>query len=135
MKRVKKLNRENVKTIVRKRDGCCTECGMTAEQHRIEFGRTLDVHRVVPNSKYTLEGCVALCRPCHRKKPHKPKHEPHYYPVLRMLRIPEALRARLQKVAFRNARPVNWEGRIALEKHIAAEEKRLGINQEANGAP
>jgi hypothetical protein len=55
-----------IKALVRERDGyCCTRCGLTDEQSRQRYGRTLDVHRVVPGSPYTVAGAVTLCQGCH----------------------------------------------------------------------
>lgn len=55
-----------IKAAVRERDGQrCTECGLTASQHKFLFRRTLDVHRKVPGSRYTVDGCVTLCQQCH----------------------------------------------------------------------
>jgi hypothetical protein len=62
-----------VKTAVRARDGKCVKCGITTEQHREEFGYNMDVHRVVPGSFYTIEGCVTLCRKCHGPEPRTPR--------------------------------------------------------------
>ncbi len=63
-----------IKALVRHRDGYrCAECGMTAAKHIKRYGRNLDVHRLVPGSVYTVSGCVALCRKCHKKKPKSPK--------------------------------------------------------------
>ncbi len=58
-----------VRKQVRLRDGACVVCGMTTEQHVEYYGRALDVHRIVPGSEYTLEGCVAVCRYCHGAMP------------------------------------------------------------------
>ncbi len=63
-----------LKATVRERDGNrCTECGMTAAQHLERYGRDLDVHRLIPGSPYTTEGCVTLCRRCHGSKPKRPR--------------------------------------------------------------
>jgi hypothetical protein len=62
-----------VKRLVRERDGYrCVHCGMTVEQHKKLCGRTLDVHRLIPGSVYTVEGCVTVCRGCHYKEPKSP---------------------------------------------------------------
>jgi hypothetical protein len=68
------MNEATVKALVRHRDGRCVECGMTNEEHVAKFGRQLDVHRIVPGSKYTLEGCVTLCRPCHGPQPRRSRN-------------------------------------------------------------
>ncbi|HVL11504.1 MAG TPA: hypothetical protein VM529_03010 [Gemmata sp.] len=49
---------------------------MTAAQHKAKSGRTLEVHRVVPGSLYTLEGCVTLCKACHGPQPRRKRGEP-----------------------------------------------------------
>src|SRR5262249_34679495 len=65
---------EAIKTAVRQRDGQkCTECGMTAEEHKRRFGRTLHVHRKkhkgpVSIGPYTVKGCVTICHLCHQAK-------------------------------------------------------------------
>lgn len=61
-----------VKAAVRLRDGMrCIDCDLTNEQHVEQYGRQLEVHRVSPGSPYTLDGCVTVCRPCHRKRHRK----------------------------------------------------------------
>lgn len=63
----------DVKASVRERDEHrCTECGMSAEEHASTYGRDLEVHRLVPGSEYTVDGCVTLCIPCHGPKPRRP---------------------------------------------------------------
>jgi hypothetical protein len=64
------VNIVKLKALVRQRDGMrCTKCGMTAIEHRHRYGRALDVHRLDPRSRYTLEGCATVCRRCHGKLP------------------------------------------------------------------
>lgn len=60
------------KQAVRERDGHkCVDCG---QPDSTKTRRTLlHVHRLVPGSVYTVEGCVLVCIPCHRKRHHKPK--------------------------------------------------------------
>lgn len=63
------MTETEVKNAVRCRDGYrCVECGMTQAQHLADRGRQLEVHRVVPDAPYTVEGTVTLCKPCHAKK-------------------------------------------------------------------
>lgn len=55
-----------VKRAVRDRDGNkCVDCDLNNFDHLVIFGRGLHVHRLVPESPYTVEGCVTLCTPCH----------------------------------------------------------------------
>jgi hypothetical protein len=66
-----------IKSAVRARDGNrCTKCGMTNDQHKEWMGKSLHVHRVVPGSLYTVEGCVPLCIRCHRSEPVLAKGQP-----------------------------------------------------------
>jgi hypothetical protein len=61
-----------IKAAVRERDGHrCVHCGMTAEEHRQLFGANLQVHRKVPGSAYTLEGCETVCQRCHGPLPRR----------------------------------------------------------------
>lgn len=63
----------DIKAAVRERDGfCCVECGMTAADHLARYGKTLQVHRLSPGKPYSIDGCVALCIPCHAPKPRSP---------------------------------------------------------------
>lgn len=67
------MNALKIKAAVRARDGhVCTRCGMTAAEHRARTGRTLEVHRRLPGSPYTVDGCVTLCRGCHGKEQKSP---------------------------------------------------------------
>jgi hypothetical protein len=82
-----------VKEAVRERDGDrCVRCGMTNAEHRKLFtvvrkgkggqGVSLHVHRLVPGSIYTAQGCISLCQDCHGKAPeHGPKVEPRLHTV------------------------------------------------------
>jgi hypothetical protein len=66
-----------LKAAVRARDNhCCTRCGMTADQHRARYHRTLDVHRTTPGGPYTVEGCITLCQRCHGPQPRRPRRTP-----------------------------------------------------------
>lgn len=60
----------SIKATVRKRDGhVCTKCGLTNDEHRLKYGRVLDVHRISPGSAYSVDGCLTLCQDCHRREP------------------------------------------------------------------
>lgn len=66
------MSASTIKEDVRTRDNFrCTECGMMQEEHIALYGKRLEVHRKVPGSPYTLEGCVTLCRTCHYPKPRR----------------------------------------------------------------
>lgn len=58
---------EAIKDLVRDRDRKCTVCGIGQKRYRRISGRQLDVHRVVPGSEYTMEGCVSVCKGCHNR--------------------------------------------------------------------
>lgn len=63
------MTEAEIKRLVRERDGYkCTQCGMKQKEHIYWFDKQLDVHRLVPGSPYTVDGCVTLCRPCHGPK-------------------------------------------------------------------
>ena len=58
------MTEKQVKAAVRERDGYrCVDCGINRSKLR-----KLDVHRLTTGSAYTLEGCVTVCIPCHRKR-------------------------------------------------------------------
>ena len=95
-----RLSKADVKALVRHRDGyCCTQCGMTARDHLRRYGRTLDVHRLIPGSRYSVKGCVSLCRGCHAPKPKSPRGTAS----VRMARIKSALLEQAQILADRDA--------------------------------
>ena len=69
-----KLRPDAIRAIVRFRDGYrCQECGMTSQEHFKRFRRDLEVHRLNPGARYSIKGCITLCRPCHGPKPKSPK--------------------------------------------------------------
>lgn len=90
-----------VKAAVRARDGNrCTECGMTFEEHEQRYGSDLDVHRLTPRSRYTLEGCVTLCKSCHGPKP-KHSNGPKQPTVMFQARHSEEFMERVKAAAER----------------------------------
>lgn len=113
----------HIKPNVRARDGFrCTKCGKTNEEHLAQTGRQLEVHRVVPGSAYTVDGCVTLCRRCHGPMPKSPPR-PGYWTrpfVLRVgltLRIPASLKERFASVAQSNRRTLSAEMERAPEAY------------------
>jgi hypothetical protein len=67
------MTEAETKKAVRDRDGyCCTKCGMTRAEHFAKYEKDLEVHRVVPGSEYSLEGCVTVCVACHGPMPRRP---------------------------------------------------------------
>lgn len=80
-----KLSPVEVKAVVRHRD-CyrCQGCGITAREHVRRHGRTLDVHRIVPGSRYTVKGCVTLCKKCHDPQPKSAKRRAGEFTVTRL---------------------------------------------------
>ena len=67
-----------VKSAVRARDGfCCTQCGMSNEEHKAHYGKSLHVHRLIPGSPYSVTpSCVTLCQVCHGPKPRRSSDVP-----------------------------------------------------------
>jgi len=78
---------KEIKDAVRKRDGKCVDCGRL----RSAGNRSLHVHRLVPGSEYTLEGCVTVCSRCHAVRHEKPSG-PTWYAI----RTEEAVEASLE---------------------------------------
>jgi hypothetical protein len=73
------MNEAEIKRRVRERDGFrCTSCAMTDAEHVRRYGRSLDVHRVVPGSIYSTEpgACLTLCKPCHGPQPRRQRGQP-----------------------------------------------------------
>jgi hypothetical protein len=108
-----------IKTTVRLRDRFrCRECGMTNDEHVAKYGRTLDVHRLSPGSKYTVDGCVTLCRKCHAKHPKSDHatdgHSGHLLPA----RVPDCLWDALKKIANAERRSVAQMTLILLEEAL-----------------
>ncbi len=68
------MTEQDVKAARRELDGqCCQDCGLTAAEYYALRRRKLEVHRLVPDSPYTVEGTITLCKRCHKKRHVKPK--------------------------------------------------------------
>lgn len=58
-----------LKAEVRERDGSkCCDCGMTTEEHFEKYDQKLHVHRNVPGSVYSADGCDTVCKRCHGRR-------------------------------------------------------------------
>lgn len=110
-----------IKALVRARDDYrCTDCGMSAEEHVRLYRRNLDVHRLVPNSKYTVEGCVTLCKPCHKTKPKSPRGTVRR--TMKTMRLPLNQEETAALDALAADMGVSWRVvvQIALNEHLKA---------------
>lgn len=111
---------QRIKKQVRSRDGMrCTECGMTNGQHVERFGFSLDVHRIVPGSPYTMDGCRTVCRPCHGLLPKRAKGQGDT--VGWVIRVRAEHHAVMKRLARKNRRTLLAEVMIALDRHIVDE--------------
>jgi cytochrome c553 len=95
-----------IKQAIRERDGLrCSLCGLTNEEHLALHGTSLEVHRTVPGSLYTLDegACKTLCRRCHGPQPRRPRGagQPDlaYGEPLLAVRLPRDIYDRLQATA------------------------------------
>jgi hypothetical protein len=95
-----------IKQAIRERDGLrCSLCGLTNEEHLALHGTSLEVHRTVPGSLYTLDegACKTLCRRCHGPQPRRPRGagQPDlaYGEPLLAVRLPRDVYDRLQAAA------------------------------------
>jgi hypothetical protein len=110
--------RQQIKAAVRARDGRCTECGMSNEEHVSLCGKQLHVHRVQPGSPYSLEGCVSLCKNCHARAPKRKPGENDTDSRGDMVRIPLTHYKKMQVLARRHDRRVSKEVKLALEDYM-----------------
>jgi hypothetical protein len=122
-----------IKRRVRERDGnCCTKCGLTSDKHIAKYGKGLEVHRVIPGSEYTLEGCVTLCKSCHGYQIRGPRRErPVVCRETLLVMIEPALRERIDRASSRFQISVGAYIRLATTERLerdeaAAPKKRNG---------
>ena len=83
------------------------------KRHRI----ALDVHRIVPGSTYTVNGCVTLCRPCHRLKPRSEQGHSDSH----TFSIPGDLYDALRALARRNHRTIKAQFEVIIEQGLERE--------------
>jgi hypothetical protein len=115
-----RLGKFEVKALVRHRDGYrCQGCGMTARQHVKQHGRTLDVHRLVPGSRYTVKGCITLCRKCHGPQPKSPRGTTNNV----LLRLPLDLHDALEAEATLQRRSIGQMVALLLEEILSQKGK------------
>jgi hypothetical protein len=102
----------------------CTQCRMTNDEHLLLHGKSLEVHRIQPGSLYSVEGCVTLCKPCHGRQPKRAAGVPDLEGsrVSKPIAVDPDLYDRLKALADRNGRPVSWEIRLVLTKHVPENE-------------
>lgn len=116
------MNVARLKNSIRQRDGFrCTQCGMTNDQHREQHNRQLDVHRLVPGSEYKPEGCITVCKACHRSLPRRQHGDTDFYGAHEQHRIalhPKLVES-LERLAARNGRTLREETLVAIEEHLA----------------
>jgi len=121
-----RLSVAEIKALVRYRDGYrCVECSLSAREHVRLTKKTLEVHRVVPGSRYTVKGCVTLCRKCHDKMPSREPGAPDFASsdgrVIITLQVVPELAAALRLFAKQQRRTIQATFTLALEKHLRAE--------------
>lgn len=67
---------EKNRLIVLERDGNeCTDCGMDGQAHIEKYGRSLNVHHIIPYPYYReenpdqhdIENLKTVCTPCHKR--------------------------------------------------------------------
>ncbi len=115
------MTKVDIKAAVRQRDGRCVDCGMANEAHFAEHGRALDVHRLRPGVPYAVDGCVAVCRSCHRDR-HTALRAAGVISARtdssRDIRISEALCVILDGIADQNATTVGREVNRAVREYL-----------------
>lgn len=93
------MSESGVKNRVRERDGyACVDCG----RERRADERKLHVHRLIPDSKYTVDGCVTVCSGCHGKRHSDPTlaDRPRPKPCTLDFRLNHELKLLVEKTAL-----------------------------------
>jgi hypothetical protein len=110
---------QRIKIAVRLRDGMrCIDCDFTNEQHVERYGRQLDVHRTTPGSPYSLDGCVTVCRPCHRKRQLQLLALGIKGRSDRIIRVPLPLVEQLDRLAERHVSNATIEAIAAIREYL-----------------
>lgn len=109
-----------IKRLVRLRDGHkCVECGMTNDDHIRIYGKSLQVHRIIPGSVYSVRGCETVCYRCHSKKP-KSKRRLNHSPKI-ILELPEHHKRAVRLYAAKRGLSVNDVVRDLIAKFLVEE--------------
>lgn len=109
-----------VRTLVRHRDGYrCRLCGMTARDHFRKYNKKLDVHRLTPGSRYTLRGCITVCRSCHGPLPRSERSRSGSSP--RCVAFDLDIWQAVQLMALRQCRSVGGQVRYIMIQALRAE--------------
>ena len=119
------MTKEEVVAAVFERDKSrCAKCGMGDDEHTRVYGRSLEVHRLVPGSMYSVAGCVLRCVPCHSTELRRTAgtKDLEAYPSF-MVRFPADLRELFEEVKRVSGQPFTTAGRRAMEDYA----RRLGI--------
>ena len=107
------------KVFVRERDGQrCTQCGMTAAEHKSRWNRTLEVHRLTPGSEYAAELCVTLCRSCHAPGPRSPNGSGHRIGNVRLVSIPPDMYDSLKELADEQFNSLTEQVKAAVREYL-----------------
>lgn len=127
-----------IKDEARERDGYkCVDCGMSREDHVGTYGRNLDVHRLLPGSEYTIDGCVTVCFKCHRARhkvlPRAPRGQGRDFARdIRLVRIREKFAKQLTELAKRNETNFTQEVNRAVREFLESQKLWPLNDQQAN---
>lgn len=114
---------QQIKDAVRERDGQrCVDCGMTADEHISLYGKTLDVHRKVPGSEYSVDGCETVCKRCHGPREKLPAGT--YPKNLRYVALPIDLWQQLKNLADSEDRSISATAKRIVKKFFSEQPPR-----------